>query len=433
MIEYLDRTLLLMRDLVGEGPGDAELVDALTGTRVLLVSDETTLQRHSACVALASTAQLAVRSGATVFVDAPNVGLPAPLPPLRGERLLDALVELGGELLPRRRIRPGVPQGGADIVFVLGERAWRPDGELIFRLNASDTEGAIDLTWRAAPWRGGDFPLGGLAAAGLAAAEVFKASLRKLRPFALDPTYFDELLAPVSGARLPLQCGRAAAGPNLGAFDVVSGGAISQALLYCLAQVPGLNGSARVIEPELAEATNMNRYMLLLGSDLGRPKAEALAGLPLGGLRVEPVTARFDEQSLPGLLPLRDRVLVGVDHIPSRWFAQAQWPAWLGIGATSHFEAISSWHGAGVGCARCLHPRDEAMDGPIPTVAFVSFLAGLSLAARLLDAVQGRGTGVAGQQEWLETLRLDAAVWRTPVTSRPDCPLRCGARAKEVA
>jgi hypothetical protein len=300
-------------------------------------------------------------------------------------------------------------------------------------MSADDKEGAIACSSSSTHWSAGDFPLGALAAAGLAAAEVFKSSLRKLRPYAQNLAVFDELLAPVSAARLSLQCPRGVASRDLGSFDVVSGGAIGQALLYCLAQIPGVRGSARVIEPDQSEASNMNRCMLLFASELGRPKAESLAGLDLGNLYVEPAPVKFDDASLAALLPLRDRVLVGVDHIPSRWFTQAQWPTWLGIGATSHYAAMSSWHAAGAGCARCLHPRDEAADAPLPTAAFVSFLAGLSLAARLVDAVQGGGFDVTGQQEWLDTLRLDSGVWRTPVAMRRECPLNCSAKVNEAA
>jgi hypothetical protein len=421
-----------MRDLVGGKPSDAILLEALSSTRAVVVANETALQRHSARVALATTVQLAARSGAIVYLEAPNAGLDQPLPPLGGGRLLDSLVALGGGLLPGQRIRIGVPDA-ADVVILLGETAWRQGPELVFRLNADDTEGFIVRTSHGAPWRAGEFPLGALAAAGLAAAEVFKASMRKLRQYALNPAIFDEQLSPVSAARLPVRCGLAVAEPDLGAFDVVSGGAICQGLLFCLAQIPGARGSARVIEPERSDASNMNRYMLLLDRELGRSKVESLSGLALGGLRVEPLPHRFDERSLPRLLPLRDRVLVGVDDIPSRWFIQAQWPSWLGIGATSHFGAMSSWHASGAACAQCLHPRDEAIEGPLPTAAFVSFLAGLSLAARLLDVVRGGGTDVAGQQEWLDTLRLDRAVWRTPVAMRQACPLNCGARARYAA
>jgi hypothetical protein len=63
----------------------------------------------------------------------------------------------------------------------------------------------------------------------------------------------------------------------------------------------------------------------------------------------------------------------------------------------------------------------------------VSFLAGLSLAARLVDAVQGGGVDVTGQQEWLDTLRLDSGVWRTPVAMRRECPLNCSAKVNEAA
>jgi hypothetical protein len=257
--------------------------------------------------------------------------------------------------------------------------------------------------------------------------------MRKLRRYARNPGLFDEQLAPVMRAGLTLAPIGMPCVSDLGRFDIVSGGAISQALLYCMGQIPAARGLARVIEPEPSDATNMNRYMLLRRSRLGRGKAEDLATMGLGSLSIEAVTSRLDESSVASIVPLADRVLVGVDDIPSRWLVQAQWPAWLGIGATSHFGAMCSWHEPGTACAHCLHPRDEAGGGPIPTAAFVSFVSGLMLAVGFIRAAGGVPMLETEQQEWLATLRMDSPAWRTRVASRVQCPLRCSSRARRAA
>ncbi|MGY4626463.1 hypothetical protein ACVWY3_004219 [Bradyrhizobium sp. USDA 4486] len=42
---------------------------------------------------------------------------------------------------------------------------------------------------------------------------------------------------------------------------------------------------------------------------------------------------------------------------PSRWFVQRASTAWLGVGATTHWSAMASFHVPGTdGCAECLHP-----------------------------------------------------------------------------
>jgi hypothetical protein len=384
-------------------------------------------------VAFATAAQLVARSGAQVFLDAADVELEWPIPPIRERLLLEGLVELGSDLLPGCGFKLGAPPGGVDVALVFGDAVWRGRGELVYRVNASAWEGRITRWGHPAQWVAGEWPLGGLAAAGLAAAEVFKATMRKLRRYGRNPGLFDEQLAPVMRADLALAPVGAPCASDLGRFDVVSGGAISQALLYCLAQIPAVRGLARVIEPERSDATNMNRYMLLRRSRLGRLKAEDLATLDLGGLSIDGVGARFDEATVPSIVPLADRVLVGVDDIPSRWLVQAQWPVWLGIGATSHFGAMCSWHEPGTACAHCLHPRDEAAAGPIPTAAFVSFISGLMLAAAFIRAAGGVAILDAEQQEWLATLRADSPAWRTSVQSRDNCPLRCSSRIRRAA
>src|SRR5439155_947563 len=116
------------------------------------------------------------------------------------------------------------------------------------------------------------------------------------------------------------------------------------------------------------------------------------------------------------------------DDIPSRWIVQATNPEWLGVGGTSHFGVSCSSHMAGQPCAGCLHPRDDPGDGPIPTVSFVSFWAGLSLAARLVRHALGHPYEDSQQHLWLWPLRMDHAehAW-SRVAIRDDCPVGCPA------
>jgi hypothetical protein len=92
-----------------------------------------------------------------------------------------------------------------------------------------------------------------------------------------------------------------------------------------------------------------------------------------------------------------------------------------------------SHHAAGLPCVGCLHARDEPTRGPIPTAAFVSFWAGLVLAARLVRSVAGSEPPAAEQQVYLPTVRLDAGAWRSPVAFRPDCRLACLVHRRRAA
>ena len=121
-------------------------------------------------------------------------------------------------------------------------------------------------------------------------------------------------------------------------------------------------------------------------------------------------------------------VLVGVDNIPSRWEVQRCTSGILVVSGTSHFSISSSCHGPAEPCCGCQHPVDDP-DGPMatPTVSFISFWAGLTMAVRLIRRVVGASYTLDRQHLWLTPLRMDqsrAAVW-SPVTRRRDCPARC--------
>ncbi|MFM9701341.1 hypothetical protein, partial [Streptomyces europaeiscabiei] len=61
--EALDRTLLLMRDEVRADVPDTVLMEALTGTRIALIGDQTNLASHAAQTAFVTAAILMARSG----------------------------------------------------------------------------------------------------------------------------------------------------------------------------------------------------------------------------------------------------------------------------------------------------------------------------------------------------------------------------------
>jgi hypothetical protein len=207
----------------------------------------------------------------------------------------------------------------------------------------------------------------------------------------------------------------------LGSFDFISGGAIANGTLFTLARLPVVTGRARVIEPESSDLSNLNRYALLLRLATGLPKGPMLASMMPPGLELESIQGRYEGGRMALLGDFAPAVLVGADDIPTRWKAQTQNPTWLGIGATSHWNAMASYHMAGLGCAQCLHPRDEVTTGPLPTVAFVSFFAGLMLACYFMRMKAGERAPLTAQYIYLTPFRPEG-IWRSPVAIRPDCP-----------
>ena len=75
LADALDRTLLLIRDEVGNDLSDDVLIQALTSTSVVLVADKRNLRSHSAQTALVTAAMLMARSAHRVFIVAPDTDL----------------------------------------------------------------------------------------------------------------------------------------------------------------------------------------------------------------------------------------------------------------------------------------------------------------------------------------------------------------------
>lgn len=461
--EALDRTMRLMRDNLNATVSDETLMAALLRPRVLVAASEGALLSPAAQTALVTTTLLLLRSGATVALSAPDVPLHHPQPPLVGNRLVSALLEIGDDLIDGVHcLHASVGGDSYDAVVVIGtipdgtSVSPRPgdDAPLLIHLTADAVTGRMISTTCPAKIRPSAWdeslrsPFGALAAAGLAAGEVFKLVMRSLSASAESPDHFEELFAVSAEAAFSLDPA-GELGPSMvaaldalgdvGAADVISGGAIAQAFLYALARLPGVRGDVRVIEPETSDATNLNRYALLRRSVLGEAKAVSLSAMSaaglLGELSVTPVVVRYDRSTPAALGGLAPAVIVGVDHIPTRWAAQKGRPEWLGIGATSHYSAMSSDHVRGTPCAWCLHPADAPDIGPIPTVAFVSHWAGLLLAWRFVRHRLGLAVSLEAQYDFLTPLRPDLrdARWRSPVAARPDCPNRCVRRQHAAA
>jgi hypothetical protein len=211
---------------------------------------------------------------------------------------------------------------------------------------------------------------------------------------------------------------------DLGEIDCVSGGAIINAVLYCLARIPAVTARGRIIEPDTADLTNLNRNMLLLRAscETKTPKAQSLAQmLSGGGLRFQPLLQRYEPDLVKSIAPLAPTVVVGVDDIPTRWVVQQAKPDWLVVGATTHWSAMASFHSDGFGCAHCLHNRDDPGDGPIPTTACVSFWAGLLAAAYIARHAADQMISTKEQQVYLTPFRPEK-VFPSAVAVRRDCP-----------
>jgi len=425
--DALSRTTLLMRTVLRAEAPDHELLEALLGTEVALVADGNNIRSAEGQAALITAAGLIARSGAQCYLDAPNVALvEGTVAPLTGTHLVDALLDFGADLIPGRRMVAGVPSHGIDLAVVIGDSPWTGEARQLVSMSGDAWAGRVAIDGER--WAHWGSPFGALASAGLAAGEAYKAAMRRVRGWASGPATFDALFAASSAAEVGLAPrGTPVPSRNLGRFDVISGGAIAHAALYALSRIPSVEGQTRVIEAEVSDLTNINRYAFLRRSRVGEPKAAHLGSLDLGQLAIVGVPLRYEERTLVEIGSLASNVLVGVDHVPSRWAVQGARPNWLGIGATSDYSAVVSFHSRGLPCARCLHPNGTQAPAKIPTAAFVSHWAGLWLASLFARSVSGERLNPSEQLLHIATLRPEStnAIWKTPGVAVKDCEFGC--------
>jgi hypothetical protein len=424
--EALSRTLLLMKDELSEDISDDALLGALTETRIALVADAKNLKSHSAQTAYATAAILLARSGHQVTLAAPNIEMVGAQPPLAAGGLIDQLVVTAPNLLPDTSFTVGDIRN-CDLAVCFGDAELSTGASRLIHVNATSWQAQMYSVADKHPWAAADWPIGAMGTAALAAAEAFKIAMRRLRFAATNQVIFDQLFSLSDEVTVDFAPPNTREMSQLYQADFVSGGAINSAALYALLRLPYLRGAARIIEYDTVALSNLNRGMLFLLSDLNSLKAEKLSAYERQEFSIFPLPIKFDNEWYAKLGKISDAVLVGVDDIPARWHVQKSWPRWLGVGATTHFNSMASFHTRETPCAGCLHPKDDQTERAIPTVAFVSFWAGLWLASYYLRHLASDDC-VKEQQAYFCPLRPEF-VWRAPVARRVDCPVQCSQRA----
>lgn len=216
----------------------------------------------------------------------------------------------------------------------------------------------------------------------------------------------------------PCQCAS-----QLGRVDCISGGALTNAALFTLARIQNVTGRRRVIEPQDGDLTNLQRYMLMRRSRCEISKARDLETQALGGLEIEGIPLRYAATTRNTIGRLAPNVLVGVDDIPSRWAIQRDNPEWMAIAATQSFEVMTTFHKEGLACAGCAHSEHSDPDGPIPTVAFVSFFGGLMMAAMLEERIALGDISQDRQLTWFAPLQASRQPSQSHLEVNPYCPV----------
>lgn len=423
--QALARTALLIEmDIFGPGANHGLIVDGLRATTARITADRANLDSPAGQTALVTLyAQLAMM-GLQIDLDVPAVGLIADQPPLRGSDLLASLLGYSNDLLPGGSARPSATP---DVTFILGDTLGPADAVRV----SGEEWTAIVSTLRSGPRWQGTGPAGAMAAASAAAVEGLRAAVPRIAEHLGCPVPKDRRWRTEPGRHVDLDLSRYQIdGPVvLGKVDMISGGAITNAALYTMLRIPELTATVRIIEPDMLDLGNLNRYALGPRSMVGHPKIRVLESFGTPAVRITGSGERFDDAAAPTLAPMAPRVLVGVDHIPSRWAAQrAAASGWICVAASSHDFVLVSAHPVGSACASCVHPRDDDIAGEIPTISFVSFWAGLIQALELIACAAGKSpVWTRSTHVWpfgLDNLRGIHHFAQDPIAN---CPVRCRA------
>jgi hypothetical protein len=408
-VTTLDRSIRLMRELVALQP--EQLVEALQGSRVRLVARGCRAGLTEVQSALVTALHVLVRSGVTVEVDVAAV--PAEVATLPGGPLDEALEWLGDAILPGSIAGPGRTDG--EVVLALSPVPGHVQAIHLGVSGMTGYYGSAPADWEC------DEPLAAIAAGLLGATEALRRILGRM-PLT-DEARATHGLRRVVAASHRVEIPLPRQGIDVGVIDVVSAGAVTDAMVWTMVMRGSITGRGRVFDAGSFDTTNLNRYPTLLHAtaEEGGRKARHLAAVAAPVLDLVAQGSHFAERDI------RDaarRIVVGADDVSVRHLAQRARPVWLGIGATGHREVRVTEHASGP-CAGCSHPHlPPAPPTVIPTIAPVSMWAGYVLACRLLrSAVVASNEALPDAYATWYPLDRPGHVEAGPTRFSIDCPL----------
>lgn len=420
----LARTTRLINQEFFDGNAEEPAIAAgLTATTVRLIADSWNMAGRGGQAALVTSFQVVARMGIRIDLIAPETELVAVVPPLRQPTLRAALADLREDLVPDY----APPEHGkqADATFVFGDSPCEESDAI--GVTVGDLTCRLDRT--AEPARlSCDYPLGALAAAAAIGAIALHAALLQIEL----ATGLARTNRPRPSPGPPVDVDLTHIFPTLSArsldapVDAISAGAITNAFVACGLWLPENTSAMRVFDDDDVAIHNINRCLQFRASDTDQPKVDVLHEASSSGLSIIGINARFDEANADDYRPLADRVVVGVDNIPARWWAQEEWPQNLYIGATTNTEAIATNHHPGGPCAGCAHPDSGPTPDEIPTISFVSLWAGLlQLCALSTEGVEPS----PARRVTVYPFALGGSSWGTVSELRPsaNCAIACPA------
>jgi hypothetical protein len=201
-------------------------------------------------------------------------------------------------------------------------------------------------------------PFGAAAAACFGAANVFRIFFAAQLPsgapdrdFALSLLDYQRAGAEPANPALP-------ATVDLGETHLVGLGAIGNGFVWTLARIPSLAGTLSVVDHELVDLTNLQRYVLATQGDQDRPKTELVSrALADTGVLVHPYQKRWGEYLKARGDTRLECVAVALDSAEDRVAVQAGLPRWVCNAWTQPGDLGVSRHDflGGHACLACLY------------------------------------------------------------------------------
>lgn len=207
-----------------------------------------------------------------------------------------------------------------------------------------------------------DNPFGAGAAACLAAANVFRWVFLREDPLLDKDSTFSVLESELSRtADPPLAV-------SLGEVVLVGAGAIGNAAAWALSRLP-VEGVLRIVDHQVIDLGNLQRYVLAERDDEGKSKVDILARYFNGKVRAKAHTLKFEDFVVSEGY-LWTRMMLALDSSRDRRAAQASLPQWIAnawtqpgdLGVSSH----DFLHGA---CVSCLYLPEHALENEDAIIA----------------------------------------------------------------
>jgi molybdopterin/thiamine biosynthesis adenylyltransferase/rhodanese-related sulfurtransferase len=194
-------------------------------------------------------------------------------------------------------------------------------------------------------------------------------------------------------------------------------------------------GSLGIVDPDVVDASNLQRQILYTTADLGRPKTQVAAERIRAlnpDVQVRDYPLRLCSENALEILGAWDVVVDGTDNFPTRYLTNDACVL-LGkpnvYGSVFRFEGQASVFDASRGpCYRCLYPEPPP-PGSVPSCAEGGVLGVLPGAIALIQATEtiklltGVGTPLIGRLVLYDALSLEFTTFR--LSKDPGCPV-CG-------